>query len=413
MKEKVRKISVSLLALILCVVTALSVTILTGEQTQSIIQVNAANAEENRAVWFSYYDFEKYTKSVESNTAKNFRAYFKKVVNKCENRGLNRIIVQVRPCGDALYQSKYFPTSEFIVKTGKQGTKMKFDPLKIMVQEAHKKGLKIEAWINPYRVAFHTNYKKLAKSNQARKWHYSKSKSTKRNVLAYDGKLYYNPSKAAVRKLIINGVTEIAENYDVDGIHMDDYFYPQFTTKNYKKVFDAVEYKKSQAKKDGKSIVTYRRNQVDLLVKGIKKAVKKANPDIVFGISPAGNIDNLTSKTAYYVNIKKWTNSTEYVDYIAPQVYWGFHHRSVPFDEVVDRWVKMTNQKKVKLYIGIPAFKVGKPSLSSGSAEKKEFKNSNILTKMINYGRKKKVDGFMIFDYEDLNTKAAKKLSSL
>ena len=104
-----------------------------------------------------------------------------------------------------------------------------------MVEVAHDNDMKIEAWVNPYRVTTgSTNYKKLAKNNQARKWH--AKKSTRRNVLSYGGSLYYNPSKKAVRTLITNGVKEIVQNYDVDGIHMDDYFYPSFTkTLNVKK----------------------------------------------------------------------------------------------------------------------------------------------------------------------------------
>lgn len=362
-----------------------------------------------KAVWFSYYDFQSYLKKTKSNNATNFRKYFDGVLNQCLSRNMNRIIVQVRPCSDAMYQSAYFPTSAYIA--GKQGRKLSYDPLKIMVTEAHKKGMAIEAWINPYRVSFNTNYKKLAKSNPARKWHESSSASVRRNVLSYGGQLYYNPSKPEVRTLIINGVREIVRNYDVDGIHMDDYFYPSFSPRNYKKTFDAKEYNASVEKKQGKSIKTYRRNQVDLLVKGIKAAVKEEDPSVVFGISPAGNIDNLNSKYSYYVNIKKWTNSTEYVDYIAPQIYWGFNHKTAPFAKVVNRWTAMVDRSKVELYIGLPAYKVGHPSLGSNKAEKKELKSTTILKKMVNYV-KNKADGVIVFDYADLKTTAAKKMGT-
>lgn len=378
------------------------------QKDMEAVSLASANNADYKAVWFAYYDFQAYLKQAKKNNASYFRKYFKKVLKRCKNRNLNRIIVQVRPAGDAVYQSDYFPTSAYIAK--KQGKKLSYDPLAIMVKEAHKMNIKIEAWINPYRVSFHTKYSKLAKTNPARKWHNSKSASVRRRVLSYGGQLYYNPSSKEVRRLIINGVKEIVKKYDVDGIHMDDYFYPSFTAGNYKKVFDAKEYNASAEKKQGMSIVAYRRKQVDLLVTGIKAAVKEIKPEVVFGISPAGNIDNLTSKYAYYVNIKKWTNSTKYVDYIAPQVYWGFKHSTAPFGKVVNRWVSMTDQKKVKLYIGLPAYKVGHPSLSSNAAERREFKSANVLKKMVRYGKQKKVDGFIVFDYEDLNTKAAKQM---
>ena len=117
---------------------------------------------------------------------------------------MNRIIVQVRPTGDAIYDSDIFPTSSYI--SGKQGRDLSYDPLSIMVTEAHSQGLAIEAWINPYRVAFSTDYSKLSADNPARKWHESSDASDRRNVLSYNGQLYYNPSKPEVRELIIDGV---------------------------------------------------------------------------------------------------------------------------------------------------------------------------------------------------------------
>lgn len=376
------------------------------------VQTRAAvSADDYRAVWFSYYDFQSYLKANKSNTIGTFTSYFDKVLDKCKSRGLNRIIVQVRPTSDALYDSAYFPTSEYI--SGKQGKKISYDPLEVMVREAHKKGMKIEAWINPYRVAFSTNYTKLSKDNPARKWHESSKASDRRNVLSYNGQLYYNPSKPEVRELIINGVKEIVKNYDVDGIHMDDYFYPSFSSKNYKTAFDAKEYNASQEKKNGMGIKKYRRKQVNQLVKGIKAAVKSIDPTVVFGISPAGNIDSLMSKYSYYVNVKKWGNSTQYVDYIAPQIYWGFSHKTAGFAKMVDRWSDLIDQSKVKLYIGLPAYKMGQPSNGTTAAEKKELKGTTLLRKMLKYSIQKNTNGIIVFDYADLDKTACKKLGNL
>lgn len=362
--------------------------------------------EEYKAFWFSYYDYDDYRAKYKKRNATTFRQYFTKVVKNGKNLGMNRVIVQVRPFGDAIYKSKYFPWSKYI--SGKQGRNPGYDPLKIMVDVAHKNGMKIEAWVNPYRVTIgSTNYSKLAKNNPARKWH--AKKSTSRNVLAYNGSLYYNPSKKAVRTLIINGATEIVKNYKVDGIHMDDYFYPSFTSKNVKTAFDAKEYNKSSYKKQKKSIYTYRRAQVSTLVKDMKAAIKKVNKNVTYGISPAGNIDNLTSKYSYYVDIKKWTNSTKYVDYICPQIYWGFKHPTAKFNKVTDRWVKLCKSKKVKLYIGIGVYRAGH-NVGQNSAERKEWKSDkNILKKQVQYGKKKKVNGFAFFDYQDLVSKTSSK----
>lgn len=369
----------------------------------------AASSDDYRAVWFSYYDYEDYLDSASNNNASEFTNFFRQVVSKCKTRGMNRIIVQVRPTGDAIYDSDIFPTSAYI--SGKQGEDISYDPLKIMVEEAHKQGLAIEAWINPYRVAFSTDYSKLSKDNPARKWHESGDASQRRNVLSYNGQLYYNPSKPEVRELIISGVEEIVRNYDVDGIHMDDYFYPSFSSSNYKTAFDAKEYNQSAEKQNGMSIKQYRRKQVNKLVKGIKKAIKAIDSDVVFGVSPAGNIDSLNSKYSYYVNIKKWTNSTNFVDYIAPQIYWGFHHKTAAFDKMTDRWCSMVDQSKVKLYIGLPAYKMAQPSNGTTSAEKKELKGKTLLRKMAKYVNKKDADGIIVFDYADLDKAACKKLA--
>ena len=238
----------------------------------------------------------------------------------------------------------------YIRKTGKNPG---FDPLKIMVSVAHDNGMKIEAWINPYRVSSgSTSYKALSSKNQARKWH--NKKSTRRNVLAYQGNLYYNPAKPQVRKLIINGVKEIVKNYEVDGIHMDDYFYPSFTSYDVNSAFDAKEYRSSAMGKNKTGIAAFRREQVSTLVKNIHSAIKAINPDVTFGISPAGNLDNLTSDYAYYVDIYKWLDSTDYVDYICPQIYWGFNHPTASFDKMTNRWMKAAKSKKVKVYIALP-----------------------------------------------------------
>ncbi len=363
-------------------------------------ETQAAIRNEYKGVWFSYYDYQKYLKKYPSNTAAKFTKYFDGVLLNCRNKGFNTIIVQVRPFGDAIYSSSYFPTSAYIAK--KQGAAISYDPLKIMVSEAHRYGLRIEAWINPYRVSAGTSYTSLAANNPAKIWHNSSDAGERRNVLAYGGKLYYNPSKSEVRKLIVNGVKEIVKNYDVDGIHMDDYFYPTFSAKNYTTAFDAAEYNASKEKKQGMAIEDYRRKQVSTLVSDIYSAIKDIDKSCTCGISPAGSIGNLTSKYSYYVDIRKWCSTTGYVDYIAPQIYWGFYHKTAKFNIMVNQWLSITDRSKVKLYIGLPVYKMGSKAAGTTKKEKKEFVSKTLLSKMVVYGRKVGVNGFIAFDYSDL-----------
>lgn len=404
-----KKCKIVLTVLLTCLLlgnTLGSVAVNAAAASDAQTEQTTVNTDEYKAFWFSYYDYTAYRAKYKKRNATTFKKYFTQAVKKGKSLGMNCIIVHVRPFGDAMYKSKYFPWSKCI--SGKQGKNPGYDPLKIMTQVAHANGMKIEAWINPYRVASgSTNYKKLSTKNPARKWH--NKKKTRRNVLAYKGSLYYNPAKARVRNLIVNGVKEIVENYDVDGIHMDDYFYPAFSSSNVNSAFDAKEYRASTMAKGKQNIVSFRREQVNMLVKAIHSAVKSIDPSVTFGISPAGNIDNLTSRYSYYVDINKWLNSSDYVDYICPQIYWGFKHPYAKFDRVTNRWMNAAKSKKVKVYIGIAVYRAGH-NIGAGSAERREWRSdANILKKQVQYARKKGCDGFAFFDYQDLKSKKSAK----
>lgn len=404
-----KKCKIVLTVLLTCLLlgnTLGSVAVNAAAASDAQTEQTTANTDEYKAFWFSYYDYTAYRAKYKKRNATTFKKYFTQAVKKGKSLGMNCIIVHVRPFGDAMYKSKYFPWSKCI--SGKQGKNPGYDPLKIMTQVAHANGMKIEAWINPYRVASgSTNYKKLSTKNPARKWH--NKKKTRRNVLAYKGSLYYNPAKAQVRNLIVNGVKEIVENYDVDRIHMDDYFYPAFSSSNVNSAFDAKEYRASTMAKGKQNIVSFRREQVNMLVKAIHSAVKSIDPSVTFGISPAGNIDNLTSRYSYYVDINKWLNSSDYVDYICPQIYWGFKHPYAKFDRVTNRWMNAAKSKKVKVYIGIAVYRAGH-NIGAGSAERREWRSdANILKKQVQYARKKGCDGFAFFDYQDLKSKKSAK----
>ena len=157
------------------------------------------------------------------------------------------------------------------------------------------------------------------------------------------------------------------------------------------------------------SIVAFRRQQVNTLVKAIHSAVKATKPNVTFGISPAGNIDNLTSRYSYYEDINKWLNSSDYVDYICPQIYWGFKHPYAKFDRVTKRWMKAAKSKKVKVYIGIAVYRAGH-NTGAGSRERREWKSdANVLKKQVQYARKKGCDGFAFFDYQDLKSRTSAK----
>lgn len=354
---------------------------------------------EMRAVWISYLEFA----ASKNYTEKQFKAYVDEMFDTCAAYKLNTVIVQVRPFSDAMYESKYFPWSAYA--SGTLGKSPGYDPLKYMVTAAHERDLELHAWINPYRITGSgTDITSLPKNHPARVWR--ENKETERNVLTYNGALYYNPSSKEVQTLIINGIKEIVKNYEVDGIHFDDYFYPNLGSK-YKSNFDAAEYKEYTAeckanKKTADDIVVWRRNNVSNLVKNTYAAIKKLNADCVFGISPQGNIQNLMSDQKYYVDIEKWLQSSGYIDYICPQIYWGINHKTAPFASKLQDFIDLRTSETVNIYAGLAVYKCG-----ADLAGDSDWKKSNsVIADEVTIARETGLtDGFMLYRYESLLSK--------
>ena len=360
---------------------------------------------EFRAAWITYIEYApsfKYTKY----TYNTFKNKIDKMFDTCVEENLNAVVVQVRPFSDALYESDYFPWSGYI--SGEQGKDPGFDPMEYMIEAAHKRGLEFHAYLNPYRVEAKANYKLLSDDNPAKRWLEDDDDTNDRNVLLFGEQYYYNPAVEEVRKLIVDGVREIVERYDVDGIHFDDYFYPTLGTK-YKSNFDYLEYKEYAAVQKASglkadSIDVWRRNNVSTLISEVYAAVKKADSSVVFGISPAGNLNNLRANDRYYVDIDLWLSEPGYVDYICPQIYWGFEHGTCPFAETTDKWADLITTPEVNLYVGLALYKAGTNDTS-------EWKNNDdIIARQVKYLRDGGfADGFFLYRYDFLTTERSKK----
>lgn len=368
-----------------------------GNKTAKLINIKM----EFKAVWISYLEF-----GTAGYTKASFESKINTMFDNIVDMNMNAVVVHVRPFGDAMYKSNYFPWSKYI--SGTQGVDPGFDPLKYMVKAAHDRGLEFHAWLNPYRVTTGTtDYSTLAKNNPARKWYEDNNTSNDRNVLAYDGNLYYNPASSEVRQLIYNGVKEIVRNYDVDGIHFDDYFYPVLGS-GYDKKFDYIEYEAyvtscSQSNKKPLSIADWRRKNVNDLVKNIYKSIKDIDPTVEFGISPGGFIDYLFADTGYYTDIKTWLSQDGYIDYICPQIYWSFSNSTYPYDKTLQKWLSYRTSPSVKVYVGIATYR-------AGSTLEPDWKNDpDVLRKQVEYGRNTGlVDGYMFFRYDFFYNKVTK-----
>ena len=346
---------------------------------------------EIRGVWISYLEMDRLLKG---KTAEEFRRNIAQVFGKMKEYGLNTAIVQVRPFGDALYQSDYFPWSYTI--TGVEGANPGFDPLQIMVQEARKEELRIEAWINPYRVRAAGNSNALAANNQARIWQESGDSA----VIRYNGALTYNPASTKAQNLIVNGVRELVRNYDIDGIHIDDYFYPA-TSGTLPAEYDQVSYNAYKKAGGTMELAAWRRANVETLLKKIYAAVKEENPHALFGVSPQSSVYN-----NYYVqhlDVKKITSTAGYCDYVCPQIYFGFANGTQPFAKTLDEWNAMTAGSTVELYVGLAAYKVGLADSWAGAGSAEWQNRSDMLAAMVKYARSdSNMRGFILYRYDSI-----------
>lgn len=294
-----------------------------------------------------------------------YKTKLQEIIDTAKEYNINLIFFQVRTNNDAFYKSKLNPTSRYLV--GKEGNELVFDPLEWIVKEAHKNNIELHAWCNPYRVSM-ANVKTEDWFESADDLNLAK-KRRDLTVLDSDGQIILNPAKAEVKKHIIDSMLEIVKNYNVDGIHFDDYFYP------YKPLHDDFndleEY--NSRRTDGQTLEDFRERQVDEVIKGVYDAVKAYNPKLEFGVSPFGIWKTTQSDPkgsnnpggVYESGISQHANSYRWVkegfiDYIVPQLYWDFAFEKAPFAEMTKWWTNLCKGTDVKLYIGHGAYRLGK-----------------------------------------------------
>ena len=340
-----------------------------------------APLDEVRAVWLSYLDL---GPMLTNKTQAQFTSSIRSAFQKLSDMGMNTVYAQVRPFGDALYPSEYFPQSYLFTGTEGGVGEVPFDALQIMVDEAHRLDLRLEAWINPYRIradAAAASARPLSADNPANDYLDAGSDV----VLEYNGGYFYNPGSAEARRLIVSGVEEIVENYAVDGIHFDDYFYPSGASAS----FDRETY---QASGTSKGLAAWRREQVNLLIKQVYNAV---GSDKVFGVSPAGN--NANNYDLLYCDVASWLSAPGYVDYICPQVYFAFGNSTCPYKDTVRLFNDLIKQSSgVTLIVGLAAYKIGDSTYGSEWTN-----NSDMMKRQVEYARTlSRYDGFALYRYD-------------
>lgn len=299
--------------------------------------------QEFRGAWLHTVYQGQYKKQT---TAQN-QAYLRNLLDSLQLTGVNAVIFQVRPQADAFYDSKLEPWSRFLTDDGAK-PKPYWDPLQFMVEECHKRGMELHAWLNPYRVT--TNAKQTLPKGHIYHKHPER-------FVRYDGKMYFNPGLPENREFIGKVVEDIVSRYDIDAIHFDDYFYPYPAKgKDFDDAAAFAKYGKGMARDD------WRRHNVDLLIEELNTRIKKLKPWVRFGISPFGIWRNKTSDPrgsdtnglqnydALYADVLLWEEKG-WIDYLLPQLYWELDHKAASSRILADWWDENSGHNR-HLYIG-------------------------------------------------------------
>lgn len=279
------------------------------------------------------------------------------LLDELKSTGLNAVIVQIKPAADSFYPSEYSPWSEYL--TGIQGKDPGYDPLDFMIKATHQRDMEFHAWFNPYRVSVKDDISELTADHPAIKnpsW-----------VVSYGGKLYYNPGILEVRKFVVNSIMEVVKNYDIDGVHLDDYFYP-YPVKDLD--FPDEDLYRASKKNSIETKEEWRRNNINEFIEDLYTSIKSEKRHVKFGISPFAvwrnqDTDSLGSQTkasvtsydSLYADTKLWVEKG-WLDYIAPQIYWYFGYSPAPYEVVLKWWTDLIQDKDIHLYVGHATYKV-------------------------------------------------------
>lgn len=340
-----------------------------------------------RAVWVSYLEWARMNFSSEAA----FRADIAALMDNCAALGLNTVLAQVRPFGDALYESSLFPWSHLC--TGTQGQAPGFDPLDVLITEAHARGLSLEAWINPYRLKSSAAMPPSIGETNLMHIHPEWCCTVGEGV-------YLNPAIPEAAAYVVQGVAELVERYAVDGIHFDDYFYPTAEAS-----LDAAQF----AASGEKDLAAWRQQNVTSLVKAAHDAVKAEDPTLRFGVSPQGNPEN--DLATQYSDIYTWLTASgadAVVDYLCPQVYWGYGYQlqsgstRFAFENIVPEWLGMARAGDVALYFGLGAYRIGVGDGGANADSTSQWATGSALARQTADLRSRGAQGWALYRYDSL-----------
>ena len=349
-----------------------------------------------KAIWLSQFDLQSiYTSGSTQRSEDDFRKRMVVVLDNVVGDGYNTVVLQLRPYADSMYPSEVYPPSKYSM--GSYAGEFKYDPIAIVMELCKERGLSVHGWINPMRGMTEDEIKQVDDKYLIKQWYNDKSK--KGDYIVFVNKNWYlNIAHPEERKLICDGAAEILERYEMDGIHMDDYFYPTTDASFDSKAYSA--YKKEGGKL---SLAEWRKDCLSTLVAELYATVKTHDLRALFGISPAGNIN--TVRDSHYADVDKWCGGPGYIDYICPQVYFGMEHASWAFDKTCKIWQDIIKTDYVSLIIGMSFGKaVAGVDNYAGAAGKDEWtRHKDIMYRCLQYTETlDKCVGVTVFSYQHL-----------
>lgn len=288
-------------------------------------------------------------------------------LDKLKSLGINTVFFQVKPDGTALWPSKILPWSDML--TGKIGEDPGYDPLQFMLDEAHKRGMKVHAWFNPYRVSVNTKPSTVTELNRTLSQNPASVFVLHRDWIRTAGdRFVLDPGIPEARNWITSIVAEVVARYPIDGVQFDDYFYAESSGS----MLNDSETFKKQGQGFG-SKADWRRHNTQLLIEQVSRTIKQLKPEVEFGVSPAGVWRNRSHDAAgsdtrgaaaydeAYADTRLWVQQG-LLDYIAPQIYWPFARDAARYDVLAKWWADVVKPTNTRLYIGVALYKVGEPS---------------------------------------------------
>ena len=341
-------------------------------------EVVLENTKEKRGVFISYIELSKYLKG---KSEEDGIGEIRRMVSNIEELGFTMILLQVRSFSDAIYPSDIFPWSATVSR--EEGISPGYDILKSFLDVCREEKIELYAWINPYRIRGDEDSSDISEDNPA----YSYLNT---EVVEVNHGIFYNPASEEARRIIVDGVEELVQNYSVDGVIFDDYFYPNDT-------IDLEEYEKYQKVHSDVSIEEFRFLQVNELIQDVYQVCHQNGT--LFGVSPDGNIENNYQK--HYADVKTWGSKTGYVDFLMPQIYYGFYNETKAFVSVLNDWENLAT--KVELLPVLAFYKVGAVDNFAKSGSTEWMENDDIIMREVLLTRNlKQYQGFSLFRYDYL-----------